>query len=235
MKRLGTWCVYLDVTHLPKEQIQHEFPMICEKLASIDLEIYKDWIPVVPAQHYSCGGVRTDLDGRTTVPGLYASGEVASTGVHGANRLASNSLLEGIVFSTAAAEACATADWPEGQATAIKAKSIAEADSVRLRHALQRTMTNFVGISRSTAGLEEAERTVQGLLNEYDRLPSAPFSMHPLETRNLLVAAQLVVKGALARHENIGLHYNVDNVTATLLGTEERGPAEASVAPSPAD
>jgi L-aspartate oxidase len=94
MKRLGTWCVYLDMTHLDPALIKHEFPTIYSQLASVDLEIDKDWIPVVPAQHYSCGGVVTDLHGMTSVPQLFAAGEVTCTGVHGANRLASNSLLE---------------------------------------------------------------------------------------------------------------------------------------------
>ncbi|RYG85985.1 L-aspartate oxidase, partial [bacterium] len=99
MKRLKTWCVYLDATHLKPELLRHEFPTIYERLLTIDVAMEKDWIPVVPAQHYSCGGVVTDLAARTGIPGLYAAGEVARSGVHGANRLASNSLLEAIVFA----------------------------------------------------------------------------------------------------------------------------------------
>ncbi len=210
MKRLGTWCVYLDVTHLPSEKITEEFPTIYEKLKGIGLEIDKDWIPVVPAQHYSCGGVVTDLKGQTTVPGLYAAGEVASTGVHGANRLASNSLLEAIVFSTAAAQASKNEPKPKGTGKQTSWKCIPEAESIRIRGALQRTMTANVGIVRRTVDLMKALKTVNALIEDYDRQPQAPFSPHPLETHNLLITARHVVQDALDRKTNVGLHYNVD-------------------------
>jgi L-aspartate oxidase len=232
MKKHGTWCVYLDTTHLGLEQIQHEFPTIYEKLATIDVEMEKDWIPVVPAQHYSCGGVVTDLDGRTTVPGLYAAGEVASTGVHGANRLASNSLLEAIVFARSAADASwndRPGEVPEPHANGLHC--ISEAESIRIRRALQRSMMNGVGIVRSFEGLREVERTVAGLLAEYETLPNAPYSQHPLETRNLLIAAQHVVRGALERKENVGLHYNRDLATEPAPNNE--APAPPVAAPSP--
>jgi L-aspartate oxidase len=214
MKRLGTWCVYLDVTHLNSEKIREEFPTIFEKLASVGLEIDKDWIPVVPAQHYSCGGVVTDLLGRTSVPGLYAAGEVASTGVHGANRLASNSLLEAIVFASSAAEACSSEPSPKKDGTQHGWKCIPEAESIRIRGALQRTMTANAGIVRRTADLAKALKTVKQLLADYDKQPEAPFSPHPLETRNLLITALYVVQGALDRQVNVGLHYNIDLVSA---------------------
>jgi L-aspartate oxidase len=215
MKRLETWCVYLDVTHLPQRAIVTEFPTIYDRLSSIDLHIHKQWIPVVPAQHYSCGGVATDLNGCTSVSGLYAAGEVASTGVHGANRLASNSLLEAMVFGTSAAIDSLNAPVAKAHASSVDwPKSVAEHESVRLRHSLQRTMTNHVGVVRSTSGLETALRNVQALLRQYDGLPSAPYSPHPLETRNLLVAAEQVVQGALSRSDNVGLHYNEDRGTA---------------------
>lgn len=210
MKRLSTWCVYLDLAHLERGKIVEEFPTIYERLASIGIQIERDWIPVTPAQHYSCGGVATDLDGQTSVPGLYAAGEVACTGVHGANRLASNSLLEAIVFSTAAAHSSAKAPARTGEAICSGAKSVAEADAIHLRHLLQRTMTDYVGIVRSNAGLATAAAKVRDLLRQYDALPDATFSRYSLETRNLLVSAQLVVEGAQARKENAGLHYNID-------------------------
>ncbi len=239
MKKHGTWCVYLDTTHLPADRLRTEFPTIYERLASIGIYMEKDWIPVVPAQHYSCGGVKTDLNGQTTVPGLFAAGEVASTGVHGANRLASNSLLEAIVFATAAAsgpsplrgegrvrvnpraspspgshgaEVAVAADpcpLPQG-ARVPGGHAIAEAEAIRIRRALQRTMTNNVGIVRTFHGLHEAERTVEALIQEYDSLPEAPFSPYPLETRNLLVAARFVIEGAIRRDRNVGLHFNAD-------------------------
>lgn len=212
MKRHSTWCVYLDVTHLKRSAIEHEFPTISEKLASIGLPIYREWIPVVPAQHYSCGGVVTSLSARTGIPHLYAAGEVARTGVHGANRLASNSLLEAIVFANAAAKDSGN-DWVpkfESGRQLPTQKSIPEIDSIRIRRKLQGTMTDEVGIVRSTSGLRAAEGTLSELISEFDLQTSAPFSVHSFETRNLLIAATYVVRGALQRTGNVGLHFNED-------------------------
>ncbi len=212
MKKHGTWCVYLDTTHLPPDRLLHEFPTIYDKLKQIGLEMEKDWIPVVPAQHYSCGGVSTDLDGKTSIPGLYAAGEVASTGVHGANRLASNSLLEAIVFAAAAAEASKHDTLPDKHGVStLPVHCITEAESVRLRRALQRTMTNHVGIVRTDGGLGLALQEIDSLLDEYRSLPESPYSQHPLETHNLLLAARSVVTSAIQRRENIGLHFNSDH------------------------
>ncbi len=209
IKKHGTWCVYLDTTHLHADRLKVEFPTIYERLASINIFMEKDWIPVVPAQHYSCGGVVTDLSARTSIPGLFAAGEVACTGVHGANRLASNSLLEAIVFATAAAGADGAPTGMEFE-PAARPKSISEADGVRIRRALQRTMTNHLGIVRSFAGMAEAKEVVNGLLDEYGSLSESNFSAYPLETHNLLIAAQYVIDGALNRRANVGLHYNSD-------------------------
>lgn len=217
MQKLNTWCLYLDLAHLPRETIEHEFPTICEKLRSIGLDPVKEWIPVVPAQHYSCGGIRTDLHGSTSIARLYAAGEVASTGVHGANRLASNSLLEALVFAKAAALHARgnTAPRVPQPEPAKRPHCIAEAEAVRIRRSLQHAMTRLCGIVRSNAGLAEAAQLVGSLISDYTGQPDAPFSMYSLETRNLLLAASKVIEGAQARDHNVGLHYNGDLVPAT--------------------
>jgi L-aspartate oxidase len=205
----GTWCVYLDTTHMMREQLMHEFPTVYEQLASIDLFMEKDWIPVVPAQHYSCGGVVTDLSGRTSVPGLFAAGEVACTGVHGANRLASNSLLEAMVFasSAAATDDNRTAVLPDPGPIP---NAIPESEAIRIRRALQRTMTANLGIVRTNHGMEQARQIVDDLERDYAASSKVPFSPYSLEARNLLVAAKQVVSEAISRKENVGLHFNSD-------------------------
>ncbi len=211
MKRLDTWCVYLDVAHLPREEIEEEFPTISERLESVGIHLFKDWIPVVPAQHYACGGLTTDLGGRTSVAGLYAAGEVANTGVHGANRLASNSLLEALVFASSAAEAVRSEPaTPTTLPAPAPLHCVNENDAVRIRRALQKTMTEQAGIVRTTRGLEEARSAVAGLAEQYRKLPGAAFSAYSIETENLLATASFVVEGALARKENVGLHFNAD-------------------------
>lgn len=213
MKRLETWCLYLDLAHIDPHITLNEFPTIAERLLKIGIDIRKDWIPVVPAQHYSCGGVKTDLEGKTSIKNLFAAGEVASTGVHGANRLASNSLLEAIVFSSAAAEACK--DIPKTSAREIPDKPVncpPEAISVNIRKRLQHLMTDKVGIVRTNAGLAAAKETVEELMNEYNEAANTEFSVYGRETYNLLQAAQSVIEGAIKRKENVGLHYNSDLV-----------------------
>ena len=213
MKRLETWCVYLDTTHIKIDTLQQKFPTIYEACKSVGLEIHKDWIPVVPAQHYSCGGVITDLDGRTNITGLYAAGEVASTGIHGGNRLASNSLLEAVVFGSAAANAIESE--PETNAdlgTQVPPRCIPEAQAIRIRHGLQRAMTDYVAIVRTNMGLSEAKKRIAELITDYQSQPTAPFSVYCLEAWNLLLAGQKVVDDAIARKVNVGLHFNSDLV-----------------------
>lgn len=211
MKKRSTWCVYLDTTHLQTDFLKQEFPTIFEKLLTIGIEMDRDWIPVVPAQHYSCGGVCTDIHGQTTIPGLYAAGEVSRTGVHGANRLASNSLLEAMVFAKSASESAvkSTSDIAT-DLIPVPIKCISEADSIRIRTTLQHQMTSGAGIVRTTKGLQQTLAVINNLIEEYDSLDEAPFSPHPLETKNLLISARFVAEQALARHSNIGLHFNED-------------------------
>lgn len=210
MHKLSTWCLYLDLAHLKGEDVAHEFPNIFAKLMEIGIDIRKEWIPVVPAQHYSCGGVKTDLSGRTSLRGLFAAGEVASTGVHGANRLASNSLLEALVFARAAAQVLEAPATGSTATIAKEPKSIPEAEAVRIRHALQHVMTRDVAIVRTNDGLGEADASIRGLVEDYEHQRKAPFSSYALETRNLLLAAGSVISGARARTKNVGLHYNRD-------------------------
>lgn len=209
MKRLSTWCVYLDLTHLSPDQIREKFPTIVEKLETVGLHPHKDWIPVVPAQHYSCGGVVTDLSGRSSVPGLYAAGEVARTGVHGANRLASNSLLEAIVFASAAAKDDGS-EWTGMGKAPESSHAIPENDAIRIRRALQKAMTDHVGIVRNDKGLQSAVTSIEALLAEFESTPEAPYSPYSYETKNLLQAGREVAVAALNRRENVGLHFNED-------------------------
>jgi len=153
--------------------------------------------------------VDTDLSGQTSIPGLFAAGEVACTGVHGANRLASNSLLEAIVFAKAAA-ATPAGPMPTGSDPVKPKRCIPETDTVRIRRTLQRAMMENVGIVRTFAGLRSIRKLAKDLLAEYDSLPEAPIARYPLETRNLLVASQRVIEGALKRDQNVGLHFNSD-------------------------
>ncbi|MBS1723390.1 MAG: L-aspartate oxidase [Armatimonadetes bacterium] len=214
MAKLKTWCVYLDIAHLPAAPLMEEFPTIWSKLRELGIEMEKDWIPVTPGQHYSCGGIVTDMQARSNVPGLYAAGEVARTGVHGANRLASNSLLEAMVFATSAARSVKSEPVGGALTESPEPKSIAESEAVRIRHSIQKSMTEKAGVFRTTAGLQDAKRTIDGLLAEYGQLPSAPFLAYSRETYNIAIAAQYVVDGALARTENVGLHFNADLVTS---------------------
>lgn len=232
IKRLGTWCVYLDMTHLSPRQIQHDFPTICQQLEKVDIQPHKDWIPVVPAQHYSCGGLVTDLNGQTSVPGLWAAGEVACTGVHGANRLASNSLLEALVFAEAASGAVTARPSIDARASAVAPRwidppCVSESDAIRIRRSLQLSMTEGAGIVRTHAGLRATQQKVQSLLDEYAAHAGAPFSTYSRETHNLLVTAQYVVQGAIDRQQNVGLHYNTDLDSSAARLSVGRGSDES--------
>lgn len=201
--------VHLDMTHIPEEEIRLRFPFISETLLGLGIDVTRDPIPVVPAAHYQCGGVRTGLDGLTSVPGLYAAGEVSCTGVHGANRLASNSLLEAVVFGWSAAEhAVGLADSPVSgeDPRPVPIVSRSAVDGVVRR--LKRAMWDDVGIVRRTKGLEAARDEVAELSKEADA--ANEFYVAGAEAANLLECARQIVDAALARKVNVGLHHNAD-------------------------
>ena len=232
MKRLGANCVYLDISHKDKNFIIDHFPTIYAKCLSDGLDITKEAIPVVPAAHYTCGGVITDFNGKTDLANLYAIGEVAYTGLHGANRMASNSLLECIVFAHAAAKdiiaklgnELPTTDlpmWDESRVT----NSDEEIVITHNWHELRLFMWDYVGIVRTTKRLERALRRVEVLQQEIDEYYSNfKVSNNLLELRNLVQVAELIIRSALARKESRGLHYTLDhkgqveNPMPTVLG-----------------
>ncbi|KZN36885.1 L-aspartate oxidase [Pseudoalteromonas luteoviolacea S2607] len=218
MKRLGANCVYLDISHKNKDFIIEHFPTIYAKCLSVGLDITKEPIPVVPAAHYTCGGVMTDFNGKTDISNLYAVGEVAYTGLHGANRMASNSLLECIVFAHAAAQDILAnigghsdlqelKPWDESQVC----DSDEEVVITHNWHELRLFMWDYVGIVRSTKRLERALRRVELLQQEIQEYyANFRVSNNLLELRNLVQVAELIIRSALARPESRGLHYTID-------------------------
>lgn len=206
--------VYLDVTHLGAEFIKRRFPTIYATCLRYDIDITEEWIPVSPSAHYMMGGVWTDLNGATTVPGLFAAGEVACSGVHGANRLASNSLLEGLVFGArAAAAAVKFAERREIPSLAaheamLKTEHVGSLDDVeKLRSSLRRTMWGQVGVIRSGESLIRA----CAQLSRWAQLVDQPFSNRAaLEVKNMIQVAQCVAEAALWRENSVGAHYRSD-------------------------
>src|SRR4051812_3299820 len=216
IKKHGIDCVYLDITHKGEAFIREHFPTIYARCLEFGIDITREPIPVVPAAHYTCGGIVTDLQGRTQVGNLYALGEVACTGRHGANRLASNSLLECLVFSESAAKHMLATDTPMPPALPDWDESrVTDADEeVVISHnwdELRRTMWNYVGIVRTTKRLERARHRIQLLQEEiYEFYAHFRVSNDLIELRNLVLTAELIVRSALARHESRGLHYSRD-------------------------
>jgi L-aspartate oxidase len=219
MKINGTEHVWLDCTHMDYDKFVHHFPNINEKCRSIGIDVRKDYIPVSPAAHYSCGGIKTDEFARTSIHNLYAVGECASTGLHGANRLASNSLLEAMVFAHRAyldaivnvgkTDFCADVpDWSTAGTTQPK-EMILITQSLK---ELQLIMTDYVGIVRTNVRLERASRRLDLLHEETEELyRQTVVSPQLCELRNMITVSYLVVKGASFRTESRGLHYNTDH------------------------
>ncbi|MBN2615320.1 MAG: L-aspartate oxidase [Bacteroidales bacterium] len=218
MKLSGDDYVYLDARSISKDEIIRHFPSIYAKCLSIGIDITKDMIPVVPAAHYSCGGIQTDAHGRTSIHQLYAAGEVACTGLHGANRLASNSLLESAVFShRAAMDALATVDaiqfmegvpeW-DAEGRVLNEEMILITQSTK---ELQSIMSNYVGIVRSDLRLKRAMDRLEILYKETEDLyEKSIVSQEICELRNMINVAYLIIKMAMARKESIGLHFSID-------------------------
>lgn len=218
IKRDGLDYVHLDISHQPPEFVREHFPNIYEKLLGLGIDMTRQPIPVVPAQHYTCGGILIDLAGRTDLPGLYAAGECTESGLHGANRLASNSLLECFVFGeAAAADILARWDsfdapppvrpWDESRVTDSDEEVIIKQNWTEIR----RFMWNYVGIVRTTKRLERAAHRIKLLSEEVeDYYGHFRVSTDLIELRNLLQCADLIVRSALARKESRGLHYTLD-------------------------
>ena len=228
MKRTGTEHVWLDCRHFSKEKFTEHFPNIYEKCLSLGIDITKSLIPVAPAAHYSCGGIKTDEWGRSSIRNLYACGECSSTGLHGANRLASNSLLEAMVFShrcylDSVSQISETSknfpinlwrgvggeipDW-NAQGTSEPKEMILITQSLK---ELQQVMSDYVGIVRNDVRLQRAMRRIDLLWEETEQLyESSTVSPQLLELRNMITVGYLIIKGASFRKESRGLHYNTD-------------------------
>jgi L-aspartate oxidase len=218
MKRTGTEHVWLDCRHFEKEKFTEHFPNIYERCLSAGIDIAKNMIPVAPAAHYSCGGIKTDEWGRSSIKNLYACGECSSTGLHGANRLASNSLLEAMVFAhrcyTDAINTLGSVSFEEtlpdwnAQGTSEPKEMILITQSLK---ELQQVMSDYVGIVRNDVRLQRAMRRLDLLWEETEQLyQTTSLSLPLLELRNLISVGYLIVKGATFRKESRGLHYNTD-------------------------
>lgn len=227
MKKTGDDCVFLDISHRDKEFLKQRFPNIHEKCLSLGIDITQDPIPVVPAAHYMCGGIVTDLLGRTNIENLYALGECACTGLHGANRLASNSLLEAMVFAhNASHQGCSNMEsWRARSLPAIppsfplrsqqRVTGSPQSEMVLIAHnwdIIRRLMWNYVGIVRTDKRLTLAKNHMAQISLEIrEHLPHIPLNSDLLELQNLALVAELIIRCAIQRLESRGLHYNLDH------------------------
>src|SRR5574344_220265 len=223
MKKLGVDCMYLDISHKSSEFIQKHFPTIYERCLKVGIDMTKQPIPIVPAAHFTCGGIMVDCRGRTDIESLYAVGEVSYTGLHGANRLASNSLLECIVYGHATArdilarlpiaiETPQLPDWDESKVTDADEEVIIQHNW----HELRLMMWDYVGIVRTDKRLERAMHRIKLLKDEVQEFYSNfRVTSNLLELRNLLQVAELIVRCAMQRKESVGLHYNVDHLNTS--------------------
>lgn len=235
MKRIGADHLYLDIRHKGADFIENHFPTIRNTCAKFGIDITKEPIPVVPAAHYTCGGIMVDEHGQTDIDGLYAIGECSHTGLHGANRLASNSLLECFVYGIKAANHIASnplqhsdTGIPEWDSSMVTNSD----EDVVIAHnwdELRRFMWDYVGIVRSTKRLQRAKHRVQLLKEEIDEYYSNyRISNNLLELRNLVVVAELIIESAMRRKESRGLHYSIDypnqrrTIKDTILLPESR-------------
>jgi len=218
LKRSGDECVYLKLTHLNPQEVQEHFPNIYRRCLENKINMTEELVPVVPAAHYSCGGVLTDLNGRTTIHNLYACGEVSMTGVHGANRLASNSLLEAVVFSHRAIADVKTHQMMHADIPPIppwdESGTFNSEEWVLIAHdrrEIQQLMWDYVGIVRSNLRLERAQRRIRLILDEVMTFyKKTKVTEGLIELRNLAIIADLIIRSALMRKESRGLHYTTD-------------------------
>ena len=211
LKISGEEFVYLDITHKDPKEVMSHFPNIYKKCLSIGIDLTKDMIPVVPAAHYCCGGIKVNLNGESSIRRLYALGEASSTGLHGGNRLASNSMMEAAVYAISVIDSIELQrDIPawDYEGTAVPEEMALITQDYK---EMQQIMTNYVGIVRSDVRLERAKRRLEIIFKETEELYlKSTLSQHLCELRNMIAVGYLIIKQAEARHESVGLHYSID-------------------------